>query len=65
VKIEGDPHWRNYLVIGRDVFHKHPNRFDEAEWDEAREFVALNILEQEETADGGDGDEVIDGLPGE
>lgn len=40
--------WRNYLTIGREVFRKHPYQFTEDEWDYAREFIALALLEMEE-----------------
>lgn len=60
MKIEGDPNWRNYLTVGRDVYRKHPAEFTADEWDYVREFIALALLEQEENGNGDD-----EGLPGE
>ncbi|MCW5933965.1 MAG: hypothetical protein KIT45_06645 [Fimbriimonadia bacterium] len=39
---------RNYLHIGRDVYHKHPDAWTSDEWRWAREFCALALIEQEE-----------------
>ena len=39
---------RNYLLIGREVFRKHPCQWTDEEWEQAADFVALALLEQRE-----------------
>ena len=42
--------WRNVLMIGREVFRLHPEEWTDSQWDQARDFIALALVEQDEQA---------------
>ena len=42
--------YRNFLHIGLHYLGKHPRRWSDEEWEDAREFIALRLLETEENA---------------